>query len=676
MCGRRVPRWKVLTAIGAAVLVAAAIVTALVVTNSSSITSTSSASVVAITSTTTGELKTFMIATPTGATTLQNRDSVTVQFELTSGATELNNWVGVYCVANASAAHDVAVGDYIDYRYTYNKTSGSLTFGPMINMRCVWQFRFVTQDNTVLATSALLTMANGDAEPLQIHLAVTNDATQMRVGWTSAKVSNPVVVYGSDKTSLSKIGKANTTTYGADDMCGWIASTVSTTHYRDPGYMFDALMTDLVPGTSYFYRVGEQDGLLSDVRTFVVPPRAGTAPDDDKSMSFFVFGDLAATASATDEYEVAGSCGTTMKLIEADIESGAHNYVAVMHDGDLSYAKGSTFLWDQFGFLIERVASKVAYLVSIGNHDYGYLEGHALNATKYPANPLLEGAGETGWQANGECGVPTLKRFHMPENGNEAFWYSTDMGLAHHSVITAEMDFSVNSSMYNWLKQDLAGVDRSKTPWVFLHIHRPMYCSADYPQDYNITLQIREQMEPLAVQYGVNVVFSGHYHSYERTCAVVDGACVEASSNGGETNAPIHIMVGSGGAYVDSAAYMDVSWSEKHIQQYGYGRMHIYNASHANFEFVRNKDGQVADSIWIQASATLGKGNGKITTGSGSSSSSDSSALSTVYVVVIIAASVVVFLVTAFFITRTWRKKPSGAKPSSTKNFHKMEDVV
>lgn len=93
------------------------------------------------------------------------------------------------------------------------------------------------------------------------------------------------------------------------------------------------------------------------------------------------------------------------------------------------------------------MASRVACLVSIGNHDYGYLEGQAINSNKFLANPLLEGAGETGWQANGECGVPTLKRFHMPENGNEAFWYSTDMGLAHHAVITAKMDFSVNSSM-------------------------------------------------------------------------------------------------------------------------------------------------------------------------------------------------------------------------------------
>ncbi|KAF1328873.1 Inactive purple acid phosphatase 9, partial [Globisporangium splendens] len=653
--------------------------------SSSSISTSSSATTTtttATTATTSGMLEKFTVATPSGSLTLQNRDIVEVSFKVQDGLSissgARNNWVGVYCIANETDAATFATSDYIDYQYTYNATSGTLSFGPIINMRCAWQFRFVTQDNTVLATSELLHMANGDKEPLHVHLAMTSTATEMRVGWTSAKVDNPIVQYGTDKTNLTKSSVASATTYAAEDMCGWIASTVGATTFRDPGYMFDALMTDLVPGASYYYRVGEVDGEWSDVYSFVVPPQAGTSPKNDKSLSFFVFGDLAATASATSEYEVAESCGTTMKLIEQDILGGAHNYVAVMHDGDLSYAKGSTYLWDQFGFLIERVASKVAYMVSIGNHDYGWGEGNAINSTKYPANPLLEGSGETGWQSNGECGVPTLKRFHMPDNGNEEFWYSMDTGLAHHSVITAEMDFSVNSSMYNWLAKDLAAVDRTKTPWLFIHIHRPMYCSANYPQDYNITLQIREQVEPLAVQYNVNVVFSGHYHSYERTCAVIDGECVEADATTGETNAPIHIMVGSGGAYVDSSTWMDVSWSEARLQAYGYGRMHIHNASYANFEFVRNSDGEVTDSVWIQASASGSGANGRISSDGSAlvSTSSSGSGLGTVYIVVIVVCSVVLFVVSAYLITRMWRKKPTKMESVTPKPFHRMEDDV
>lgn len=87
-----------------------------------------SLSTIAITSTTSGELQKFAIATATGATTLQNRDTVSVHFELTSGAKELNNWVGVYCVTtNATSLQAVvAVDDYIAYRYTHNKTSGAL----------------------------------------------------------------------------------------------------------------------------------------------------------------------------------------------------------------------------------------------------------------------------------------------------------------------------------------------------------------------------------------------------------------------------------------------------------------------------------------------------------------------------------------------------------------------
>ena len=35
--------------------------------------------------------------------------------------------------------------------------------------------------------------------------------------------------------------------------------------------------------------------------------------------------------------------------------------------------------------------------------------------------------------------------------------------------------FSQDSEMYKWLVQDLAGVDRSKTPWLIVLFHDPWY---------------------------------------------------------------------------------------------------------------------------------------------------------------------------------------------------------
>lgn len=193
------------------------------------------------------------------------------------------------------------------------------------------------------------------------------------------------------------------------------------------------------------------------------------------------------------------------------------------------------------------------------------------------------------------------KRFHMPANGNGVFWYSTEMGLAHHTVLSSEHDFRRGSPMYSWLLKDLRSVNRTRTPWLFLHIHRPLYCSETYTSDYRRSLLLRNHLEHLLDEFRVDVVFSGHYHSYERTCPVYDEQCFY-----GETpsvvQAPVHIMVGSGGADVDSKGYYDRDWSLRVLQEYGYGRVHVYNATHMHFEFVANEmieNGGVKDSVWI-----------------------------------------------------------------------------
>ena len=212
--------------------------------------------------------------------------------------------------------------------------------------------------------------------------------------------------------------------------------------------------------------------------------------------------------------------------------------------------------------------------------------------------------GNYGHDSHGECGVPAAKRFHMPDNGNLMFWYSFEMGLAHHTVISSEHDFTVNSTMYAWLEADLQAVDRAKTPWLFLHLHRSMYCSEDYAPDYNMSKIIRAALEPLLAKYRVDVVFSGHYHAYERTCPVLQETCrstpIAGAANGLEKAlAPVHIMVGSAGAELDDAEFMDVPWSASAKLEYGYGRMHVYNASHARFEFLEARPRNVSDVAWI-----------------------------------------------------------------------------
>lgn len=68
---------------------------------------------------------------------------------------------------------------------------------------------------------------------------------------------------------------------------------------------------------------------------------------------------------------------------------------------------------------------------------------------------------------------------------------------------------------YIWLKEELARVDRKKTPWLIVLVHKPLYSSnvAHYMEGE----AMRSVFETWFVQYKVDVIFAGHVHAYERS---------------------------------------------------------------------------------------------------------------------------------------------------------------
>lgn len=544
-------------------------------------------------------------------TLLDNLDTVSVSFEYKPPQPEFysQDRVAVYCVSltDELSNRTLDVLESIDLVPTNGNGSGVVEIGPLVNMRCSWLLRFITVDDQVLGESKLLRFKHGATQPLQVHLALTQNADEMRVKWVSANVSNPVVTFGEQKSKLHRVERATQSSYSAEDMCNGLATAKYPRYYRDPGQIFDAVMTKLEAGKRYFYQVGDENGERSDIHEFRMPPPTGRnsvqTDEEGSSMSFFVYGDLNSPVRATDNFaEDNGECGTTMQLIREDMERAAadpskHRYVAVMHVGDLAYAMGATYVWDQFGHLIEYAAARLPYMISIGNHDYGYQEGVTKDHIKWPSHPTFEKEGTHGYDSFGECGVPSSKRFHMPDNGNGVYWYSFDTGLVHHAVVSSEHEFARGSPLHNWLVNDLKSVDRSKTPWVFVYIHRPLYCSVAYSGDYYRSLLFRDELEQELADYHVDVVFAGHYHSYERTCPVFGNRCIESPS--GKAMAPVHLMIGSGGYQVDDAGFYRSRWREQGFLEHGYGRVHIYNSTHLHFEFVSNLERQVKDETWI-----------------------------------------------------------------------------
>jgi acid phosphatase type 7 len=67
--------------------------------------------------------------------------------------------------------------------------------------------------------------------------------------------------------------------------------------------------------------------------------------------------------------------------------------------------------------------------------------------------PFWNGGSDSG----GECGMPTSRRFRVPETGNGVFWYSFEVGNVHVAMISSEHDPSPGSPLGDWLAADLLG---------------------------------------------------------------------------------------------------------------------------------------------------------------------------------------------------------------------------
>lgn len=485
------------------------------------------------------------------------------------------DWVGLYCPCSAHSQ------DFIDYFWTNRSQTHSRGYGStevtLYSLRTECELRYFSSSITgteLLAVSGVVGFVGGAKAPLHAHLALTGRSTEMRVQWTSGDTATPTVFYGSTESQLTRKAVGVSRTYNNSDMCGPPANL--SRFFIPPGHMHDVLLTGLEPGKRYFYQCGS-DTIRSAVRSFRAQLPAGSRTP----FKFVAFGDMDTTPAAV----------TTAELVRQEVEGGASFVLCV---GDLSYALGVAYRWDVWMSLTESFASRAPFMISVGNNDQNTMVGGAKDPSHVPDNGFHPPWGNYGHDSGGECGVPLYRRFHMPDHGHAPWWYSFNYGLVHFTILSTEHDFTRGSEQRRWLEQDLRSVDRRVTPWLIVGAHRPMYSSELYPVDAKVCDGVRSSLEDLFHQYRVELAVWGHYHAYQRTCAVYQNQC----SPGGT----VHIVVGTGGAMKDSAGIRQDSWSEHFEAEYGYGHVSVVNHTALLWEFVRDSDKTVSDSVWVKKS--------------------------------------------------------------------------
>ncbi|XP_020114415.1 probable inactive purple acid phosphatase 27 isoform X2 [Ananas comosus] len=418
---------------------------------------------------------------------------------------------------------------------------GTVTFH-VINFRTDVEFVFFAggfDTPCVLGRSDPVPFAN-PSMPLNGHLSsLDSTATSMRLTWVSGDSNPQLVQYGEGKTATSQVA-----TFTQADMCSssLLPSPAKDFGWHDPGYIHSAVMTGLQPSQTYYYRYGSDLVGWSSRIEFKTPPAAGS-----EELHFLIYGDMgkAPLDPSVEHYIQPGSISVVAAMAK---EIGAGSVDSIFHIGDISYATGFLVEWDYFLHLITPLASHVSYMTAIGNHERDYVDSGSVYITP---------------DSGGECGVAYESYFPMPTVSEDKPWYSIEQASVHFTVISTEHDWTSNSEQNQWIQNDLSSVDRTRTPWLIFAGHRPMYSSYSSILP-NVDAKFVKSVEPLLLTYKVDLVFFGHVHNYERTCAVYGGECKgmpKKDKNGVDTydnsnyTAPVHVVVGTGGFVLDSFSH-------------------------------------------------------------------------------------------------------------------------
>ena len=451
----------------------------------------------------------------------------------------------------------------------------------------------------LLDTSDVIQIDASRTTPTAIHLALGDEPSEMLVQFTTGdEQGTPVARYSREGSKKDHKATGTTKTYIAADMCEAPANETEAGKFQPPGMLHAVRLTNLEPNTVYQYKVGLAHGLgitWSDSFSFTTPPLTG----DQGPYSMIVYGDQGCPANG---WGSGGAWTAAMTTREVLSPNQTLPIRAIHHFGDLSYAKGAAHVWDEWFEMISSFTTKVPLMIAVGNHEYDHWDGTDPSGVLEPYRPLWANfANDSG----GECGVPTVNHFTMPNstNSNSVFWYSFDFGNTHTIIISSEHDLSPGSRQYQWLEQDLNSVNRTLTPWVIVEMHRPLY-EPEMDWDNNgVGIARRYQIEDLLRDYKVDLVLSGHYHSYFRSC---DGLYNSKCHNNRGYGGPTHITVGSAGAALNDNELYDNQWTEAFVKQvYGYGRITVANASALRFQFVKAGEsndtsaGDVLDDVWI-----------------------------------------------------------------------------
>lgn len=251
-------------------------------------------------------------------------------------------------------------------------------------------------------------------------------------------------------------------------------------------------LSGLTSDTTYYYSVGTSVETLAGGdpdHFFVTPPVTGVA----KPMRVWMLGDSGtadgnAAAVRDAYYSTTGATHTDLWIML----------------GDNAYPNGtdSEYQAALFDFYPDMLRKSVLW-PTFGNHDATSADASTQSGPYFDIFTL-----------------PTMGEAGGVNSGTEAY-YAFDYGNIHFVVLdSSESDRSVGGAMLTWLETDLAA---NLQDWTIAFWHHPPYSKGSHDSDTEIELMdMRANVVPILDAHGVDLVFGGHSHDYERSF-LIDG---------------------------------------------------------------------------------------------------------------------------------------------------------
>ncbi|AQK89019.1 purple acid phosphatase [Zea mays] len=386
--------------------------------------------------------------------------------------------------------------------------------------------------------------------PQQVHITLGDqEGTAMIVSWVTAnELGSSTVMYSEASPDPEKMELRAEGTHTRYDYFNYTS-----------GFIHHCTLTNLKHSTKYYYAMGFGHTVRSFC--FTTPPM----PGPDVPFKFGLIGDLGQTFDSN----------TTLSHYEAN---GGD---AVLYVGDLSYADNHPLhdntRWDTWARFVERSAAHQPWVWTAGNHE-------------------LDLAPELGEHVPFK---PFAHRYPTP------FWYSVRVASAHVVVLASYSAYGKYTAQWEWLRAELARVDRAATPWLIVLVHSPWYSSNGYHYMEGETMRV--QFERWIVAAKADLVVAGHVHAYERSHRVsnvaydiINARCTPVRTR----DAPVYVTVGDGGnieGIADNFTQPQPSYSAFREASFGHATLEIRNRTHAYYAWHRNQDGAkvVADGVWL-----------------------------------------------------------------------------